>query len=161
MTKLDLDNQYAAFLQRMALDESTMPEVQRTETKRAFYAGFGQMLIVLMEEMDFGKNPQTFVYTQYMVAQIRKFFEKEIESDTEELDEKKLLPPNIDENLNAMLVDISPDSDLSAVDKQKKVEKYVADHPGLLPKLRKDLVTGIKNGYSIEAQLEILKFLKI
>ena len=44
---LEIDYQYELYLKRMALDESKMHEVQKTETKRAFYAGATQILAVM------------------------------------------------------------------------------------------------------------------
>ena len=48
---LEIDYQYELYLKRMALDESNMHEVQKTETKRAFYGGVTQMLILMCDDI--------------------------------------------------------------------------------------------------------------
>lgn len=46
---LDIEIQYQHYLKLTGLFESTMHPTQKVETKRAFMAGFGQMIILMLE----------------------------------------------------------------------------------------------------------------
>lgn len=48
---LNIDDKYKQYLSLMSLDESTMPTVQRLQTKRAFMGGFGMALIAMRDEI--------------------------------------------------------------------------------------------------------------
>lgn len=51
MNQFNLENQYQIYLQLVNLNESTMSPIQRTETRRAFMAGCGQMLVLMRDEV--------------------------------------------------------------------------------------------------------------
>lgn len=46
---LDLEDQYKNYLELARMSESDMHPTQRTETKRAFMAGCGQMLVLFRD----------------------------------------------------------------------------------------------------------------
>lgn len=49
MQKIDLENQFKAYLQRVELEEQTMSLIQLQETKRAFFGGLAQMFCLFLE----------------------------------------------------------------------------------------------------------------
>ncbi len=49
MLKIDLENKFKAYLQRVELEEQTMPLIQLQETKRAFFGGLAQMFVLFLE----------------------------------------------------------------------------------------------------------------
>ena len=49
MLKIDLENQFKAYLQRVELEEQTMSLIQLQETKRAFFGGLAQMFVLFLE----------------------------------------------------------------------------------------------------------------
>lgn len=49
MLKIDLENQFKAYLERVELDEQTMSQIQLQETKRAFFGGLAQMFVLFLE----------------------------------------------------------------------------------------------------------------
>lgn len=49
--KLDIEFWYKKYLNLMGLQESRMPQVQKTETKRAFVGGFGMALVCMRDEV--------------------------------------------------------------------------------------------------------------
>ncbi len=49
MLKIDLENQFKAYLERVQLDENTMSQIQLQETKRAFFGGLSQMFVLFLE----------------------------------------------------------------------------------------------------------------
>lgn len=48
---LEIEHQYQLYLKRMQLDESKMHPTQKIETKRTFYGGFTQLLVLLHEDI--------------------------------------------------------------------------------------------------------------
>lgn len=73
MNQFNLENQYKMYLQRVGLDENRMPRKQRVETKRAFFAACGQMLILLRDEMP-DDEKQAVDTMQDMFNQVANFF---------------------------------------------------------------------------------------
>lgn len=49
--KLSIEQEYQKYLKMVRLKESEMHEVQRIETKRAFYGACGQMLVMLRDKL--------------------------------------------------------------------------------------------------------------
>ena len=49
MLKIDLENKFKAYLQRVELEEQTMSLIQLQETKRAFFGGLSQMFVLFLE----------------------------------------------------------------------------------------------------------------
>lgn len=52
MSKIDIEEQYQAYLKRVELDEGKMHPQQKIETKRAFFGAWGQVLVVLNEDLN-------------------------------------------------------------------------------------------------------------
>lgn len=74
MSKFNIENQYKLYLQRMKLDENKMPEVQRIETKRVFYGAFGQLLMLLQNDISALPDEQAFKVLDNMINQVGHFF---------------------------------------------------------------------------------------
>ena len=51
MKTFDIKALYKEYLQKTGLDESRMPEIQKQETRRAFYGGCGHLLILMLNEI--------------------------------------------------------------------------------------------------------------
>lgn len=47
----NVEHQYQSYLGRMGLRESSMGDIQRVETRRAFIGGFGQALLCLRDDI--------------------------------------------------------------------------------------------------------------
>jgi len=74
MSKFNIENQYKLYLQKMKLDESRMPEVQRIETKRVFYGAFGQLLMLLQNDITELSDNEAFKTLDSMITQVGQFF---------------------------------------------------------------------------------------
>jgi len=77
MSKFNIENQYKLYLQRMKLDESKMPTVQRVETKRVFYGAFGQLLMLLQNDISALSDDEAFKTLDNMITQVGQFFMNE------------------------------------------------------------------------------------
>ena len=77
MKKINVENQYKLYLERMKLDESRMPEVQRVETKRVFYGAFGQLLMLLQNDISALSDDEAFKTLDSMINQVGQFFMNE------------------------------------------------------------------------------------
>lgn len=82
MTDFNLENQYRAYLKMVGLDESKMIPIQRTETKRAFMAGCGQMLILMRDEVTQLDEDNAVEALEGMIAQTEKFWTDETKKHT-------------------------------------------------------------------------------
>ena len=49
--KFTIEAQYQLYLQRMSLDESKMHPIQKKQLKQTFYGAFGQLLIMMREDI--------------------------------------------------------------------------------------------------------------
>lgn len=74
---LNVQHQYLAYLKRGGLSEAQMGDTQRTETKRAFYGGFGQALICLRDDVSDDED-RAVQEMQNMHDQVLDFFEREV-----------------------------------------------------------------------------------
>ena len=74
MEKFNIENQYKLYLERMKLIESKMPEVQRIETKRVFYGAFGQLLMLLQNDISALSDEDAFKTLDSMINQVGQFF---------------------------------------------------------------------------------------
>lgn len=74
MNKFKIENQYKLYLERMELDESKMPEVQRVETKRVFYGAFGQLLMLLQHDITELSDEEGFKALDSMINEVGQFF---------------------------------------------------------------------------------------
>lgn len=77
MSKFNIENQYKLYLKRMKLDENRMPEVQRVETKRVFYGAFGQLLMLLQNDITELSDDEAFKTLDSMITQVGQFFMNE------------------------------------------------------------------------------------
>jgi len=74
MEKFNIENQYKLYLERMKLIESKMPELQRIETKRVFYGAFGQLLMLLQNDISALSDEDAFKTLDSMINQVGQFF---------------------------------------------------------------------------------------
>lgn len=81
MDKLNLEVLYQFYLNKVNLSEETMHEVQRVETKRAFYSGCSEMLKLMGTLMGMSEsNPiEAYINLDYLEFQIEEFWDNEIE----------------------------------------------------------------------------------
>lgn len=77
MLKIDLESQFKAYLERVELQEQTMPLIQLQETKRAFFGGLAQMFVLFLE---IGELPEENCDTIFndIDSQISLFWQKEL-----------------------------------------------------------------------------------
>lgn len=74
---LNLQHQYLLYLKRIGASEEKFGDIQRIETKRAFYGGFGQALMSFRE--DLAEDEEEAIHElQTMYDQVREFFEREV-----------------------------------------------------------------------------------
>ena len=79
MNQFDLDHQYSLYLKRSGLKEAEMHEVQRTETKRAFFGACGQMLLLLRDDLGGMEDEDRAVATMHdMVIQCEQFWKDQL-----------------------------------------------------------------------------------
>lgn len=77
-TDCNLDRQYQYYLQRVNLNEATMSPVQRVETKRAFFAACGQMLILMRDGIGNIENESDAIRTMDdLLNQVGNFWIKQ------------------------------------------------------------------------------------
>lgn len=79
MSKFDLDHQYSLYLKRSGLKEAEMHEVQRIETKRAFFGACGQMLLLLRDDLGGMEDEDRAILTMAdMVHQCERFWKDQL-----------------------------------------------------------------------------------
>lgn len=74
MKKFNLEYQYKMYLQRMQLDESKMHPVQKIETKRVFFGAFGQVLMLLQNDISELPEEKGVEILESMINQVANFF---------------------------------------------------------------------------------------
>jgi len=72
--KIDLEQQYKSFLQKMALNESKMHSQQKIQIKQTFYGAFGQAIMVMRDEVSEQDENAAVESLQNMMEQIQDFF---------------------------------------------------------------------------------------
>lgn len=72
--KFDLEYQYQLYLQRVGLDESLMHQVQKKETKQAFYGACGQILILLRDDLSTLDEKKAMNAFQNLYNQVSNYF---------------------------------------------------------------------------------------
>lgn len=77
MEKFNLEKQYQLYLERIGLKESQMHPVQKTETKRAFMGGCGQLLILLRDDVGDLEEEEAVEQIESMINQVQSFWLKE------------------------------------------------------------------------------------
>ena len=78
MADFNLDSQYQAYLKMVGLEESKMIPIQRIETKRAFMAGCGQMLVLMRDEVGALEENNAIEAMESMFYQTEDFWAKEM-----------------------------------------------------------------------------------
>lgn len=73
-----VDDQWKLFLEKVKLDEALMHPDQVREMKRAFYAGCGQMLLVIRDEVSKLKTDDDMIAAMdNLLSQINKFWSEQ------------------------------------------------------------------------------------
>lgn len=72
--KFDLDYQFFLYLKKMGIHPKDIPVGQYGSWKRAFYAGVGQMLMLVTMELSTMSPYETNKQTRYMADQITDFW---------------------------------------------------------------------------------------
>jgi hypothetical protein len=70
----DVEAQYQKYLELAKLDESKMIPIQRRETRRAFMAGCGSMLLLMRDEISRMEEDKAIDAFQNMHHQILQFW---------------------------------------------------------------------------------------
>lgn len=76
MLKIDLENQFKAYLQRVELEEQTMSLIQLQETKRAFFGGLSQMFVLFLEIGELPEENCNAIFDD-IESQISHFWQEE------------------------------------------------------------------------------------
>lgn len=77
--KFDLNFQFYLYLHKLKLDPRTLPAGQYGEIKRAFYAGVGQMMMLMAMDMADLSDQEANEKTLYLTKQITEFWKAEVE----------------------------------------------------------------------------------
>ncbi len=77
MDQFNLEKQYQLYLERGGITESQMHPIQKVETKRAFMAACGQMLILLRDDLGLLEVDKAIEQLQDMMNQVQAFWLKE------------------------------------------------------------------------------------
>lgn len=75
--KFRVYHQFTLYLQRMRLQRSQMIPVQLTETERAFFGGWGQLLILLKENVSKESEEKQFSILGSMIEEVGEFWDKQ------------------------------------------------------------------------------------
>lgn len=74
---LKVADQFELYLQKSNLKQSEISDVQYIETRRAFYAGFGQMTILLVTKIADVPEEQGVRIMDGFMNEVNDFFQKE------------------------------------------------------------------------------------
>ncbi len=77
MEKFDLDYQYNLYLEKVGLKEVNMRPVQAQETKRAFMASAGQLLVLLRDDVTELSEDEGIAILDKLMNQVSNFWIKE------------------------------------------------------------------------------------
>lgn len=80
MKKISIAEQYQLYLKRVGLKESMLSNVQNMEMKRAFYGSWGQLLILLREDIADLKVSEGIEALEDMKNQVASFWMQQIEN---------------------------------------------------------------------------------
>ena len=75
--KPQIQAQFDLYLEKMGLTQSQMSDVQYIETRRAFYAGFGQLLILLLGDIADMPEEESINTLDELLTESQEFFSKE------------------------------------------------------------------------------------
>ena len=77
MSKFNIEHQYQLYLKRMKLDEKKIHPVQKVETKRTFFGAFGQLLLLLRDDISALSDEDAFKTLDNMINEVGQFFVSE------------------------------------------------------------------------------------
>lgn len=72
--KHSVESQYQAFLSRMALEESKMPNIQKEQLRQTFYGAWGQCLLYLRDEVGSLPEEEGINAMAGMLEEVSNFF---------------------------------------------------------------------------------------
>ena len=78
MEKFDIEFQYNLYLDKVGLKEENMHPVQAKETKRAFMAAAGQILVLLRDDISELSDYEGVEVLEKLMTQVGDFWTKEI-----------------------------------------------------------------------------------
>lgn len=71
---LDIEAQWQKYLKLVGLEEAKLPDNQRIEMKQVFFGAFGQLLILVRDEMGVLEEETAMDVFQYLMDQVGVFF---------------------------------------------------------------------------------------
>lgn len=77
--KFTLEEQYKFYLKKVGLSEDMMHPTQNIETKRTFYAAWGQLLMLLQNDIVELPEEKSVEILDDMIDEIGQFFLNEVE----------------------------------------------------------------------------------
>lgn len=78
MENLTLEEQYKFYLKKVNLDEAKMHESQKIETKRAFAAGFSQMLVIMTSDISVLQQEEGVQLIDSLMTQCKEFWKSQV-----------------------------------------------------------------------------------
>lgn len=78
MEKFDIEFQYNLYLDKVGLKEENMLPVQAQETKRAFMAAAGQILVLLRDDISELSDDEGVEVLEKLMTQVANFWTSEI-----------------------------------------------------------------------------------
>lgn len=70
----NIETHYRKYLHLMSLDESKMADIQRKQTRRAFYGAWGQLLILMRDGISTHEEEEGINIMQAMLNQVAEFW---------------------------------------------------------------------------------------
>lgn len=77
MNKFSIDHWYKHYLEKMKLDKMKMSKYQEQETKRAFYGGFGSLLVLSNDYLSELEEEKAMEILDNLFKEVNDFFEEE------------------------------------------------------------------------------------
>lgn len=77
----DVEKQYQTYLERAGVKEAQFSPIQATETKRAFYGAWGQLLILMRDELGVIPMDLGTILMQEMLIEVCKYWADEAEKE--------------------------------------------------------------------------------
>lgn len=87
MKEFDIDHQFLKYLQRCELDPRSMSKIQLVETKRAFFGGCSQMLVVFRDEITKLRDQDAVDQMESMFNQCERFWINEMKNEPQSSNE--------------------------------------------------------------------------
>ena len=73
-----VSEQFDLYLEKSNLEQSKMSDIQYMETRRAFYAGFGQMVILFISKIGDAPEDEGVRIIDDILQEVQEFYAKEI-----------------------------------------------------------------------------------